>query len=54
MPWQKQHSAALAFFAPANCASEVTWQVKCIWSIALYGVEKVDTSESRSEIPGKF
>jgi hypothetical protein len=29
--------------------------VKCyIWSIALYGAENMDTSESRSEIPGKL
>jgi predicted RNA-binding protein len=29
--------------------------VKCyIWSIALYGAETSDTSESRSEIPRKF
>jgi hypothetical protein len=29
--------------------------LKCyIWSIALYGAETRDTSENRSEVPGKF
>jgi hypothetical protein len=29
--------------------------VKCyIWNMALYGAETWDTSESRSETPGKF